>query len=101
MFVAYRGGVPHVFRVTLDKSESVKHTISNSAGTVYLWIRVTDHVGYLYFSADDLLAGTNPVTLNPLVNYGIYQAPVDVKDIYLQGDLDPTVFEVVAFKARG
>lgn len=101
MLVVYRGGVPHVFNTTIASASLVKHTISNSAGTVYLWVRVADYTGYLYFNAIDAAAGTNGIELNPLVNGGIFQCPTDVKDIWLQGALDPTVFEVVVFKARG
>lgn len=101
MFVAYRGGVPHVFNKILDNGNIYKHTVNNSSGTIYLWVKVIDYPGYLYFNVLDAIAGTNGIYLDPLVNSGIYQAPCDVKDIWIKGDINPTVFEIVACKGRG
>jgi len=101
MFVVYRGGVPHVFNVTLANTETREHDIGNSAGTVHLWIRVSSHIARVYFSADDLTADANYVVIDPAVNGGIFSVPADIQKIWFKGMATSAVIEMVALKARG
>lgn len=97
-----RGGVPHVFRATVDNTTGRKHSLP--AYCNFLKIRVATNPCKLYFTEADFTADTNYVLVPvPAVTtpYGEWDGPVEGGDVWLKGSGGSTDVELVTFQRRG
>lgn len=94
-----RGGIPHVFRATIDGTGR-KHALPFF--TAYLIIRSTAAVR-LYFTEADYTANANYVAVpapTAATPYGEWQGPVEIDDVWLKAVTTADV-ELVVFQRRG
>ena len=95
-----RGGVPHVFRATIDTSGR-EHRLPN--WSLYLIIRVATNPCKLYFSQADFDADANYV-LVPIAAattpHGEWQGPVETEEVWLKGVTGSSAVELVTFQRR-
>lgn len=96
-----RGGVPHVFRATVDTGGR-KHSLPHFC--MHMQIRVSGAPCKLYFNEADYTADANYV-LVPIpaaeTPYGEWNGPVEAGDIWLRGSGGSTTVELVSFQRRG
>ncbi len=96
-----RGGVPHVFRATIDTTGRV-HQLPFTSN--YLKIRTSGSPCKLFFHEADFDADEGyvlapmPSTSQP---YGEWEGPVEVSKIWVKGSGGDAVIELVAFQRRG
>ena len=99
-----RGGIPHVFRVSVDQASGRKHRLP--AFSNFLIIRVLSAPCRLYFTQETFDSGTDFV-LVPLPSastpHGEWVGPVEASDIFLRSDSGATAsdVELVTFQRRG
>lgn len=97
-----RGGVPHVFRATIDSTSGRLHSLPFTCN--YLIIRVATNPCKLYFSQADFDADENyvlvPIAAAATPN-GEWAGPVEVGDVWLRGSGGNSAVELVAFQRRG
>jgi hypothetical protein len=97
-----RGGIPHVFRETVDHTTGRYHRFPFTSK--YVQIRVLTNPCKVYFSEDDFVADVNyilipvPATTAP---YGEWQGPVEAGGIWLRGSVGSSAVELVAYQRRG
>jgi hypothetical protein len=96
-----RGGVPRVFRLTID---GVGRPVSLPWWCNYLIVRNATATCRLYFHAEDFAADENYVLL-PLpaatTPNGEWQGPVEAESLWLKSDGAASDVELVAFQRRG
>lgn len=96
-----RGGVPHVFRATIDTTGRGHQLPFN---TLYLKIRASNGPCRVYFTEADFVADANYV-LAPMPSasqpYGEWDGPVEGNYIWLRGEGGDSDVELVAFQRRG
>lgn len=96
-----RGGVPHVFRATIDTTGRV-HQLPFTSN--YLKIRTSGSPCKLFFHEIDFDADENYVLApmpSPSQPYGEWEGPVEVSKIWVKGDGSSCNIELVAFQRRG
>lgn len=100
--VTVRGGVPHVFRATVDNTTGWDHQLPFDC--MYLIIRVGTNPCKMYFKQEDFDADANYVLVpvpNASTPHGEWQGPVEASKIWLKGSGGNSVVELVAFQRRG
>jgi len=97
-----RGGIPHVFRDTVDNTTGRFHRFPFTCK--YMQIRVATFPCKVYFSEEDFVADANYVTV-PVAStstpYGEWQGPVEASGIWLKGSGGSSAVELVAYQRRG
>jgi hypothetical protein len=96
-----RGGVPHVWRQTIDitgRTHRFPHT------SLYFIIRVAAFPCRVYFTEADFIANANYVEV-PVPSagtpYGEWQGPVEAHEVWLRGIGGSSTVELVTFQRRG
>ena len=96
-----RGGVPHVFRATIDEAGR-DHNLPSFAS--FMVIRVATNPCKIYFTLADFTANENyilvpvPSTSTP---YGEWCGPVEIDKLWLKGSGGNSAVELVTFQRRG
>lgn len=97
-----RGGVPHVFRDTIDGTGR-KHKLPHYA--LYLVIRVQAGSDCkLYFTEKDFDDDVNYVLVpapTAATPHGEWQGPTEISDVWLQSTGASSGVELVTFQRRG
>jgi len=98
-----RGGIPHVFRASVDQAAGRKHRLPHYSS--FLIIRAQTAACRLYFTKADFDADQNFV-LVPIPSastpHGEWAGPVEASDVFLRSDNagTPTDVELVTFQRR-
>lgn len=96
-----RGGIPHVFRETID-STGRGHQFPFVSK--YLKIRAATNPCKIFFSEADFTADANyvlvPVAAD-ITPHGEWDGPVEASKVWLKGSGGNSAIELVAFQRRG
>lgn len=96
-----RGGVPHVFRETIDNTAGRAHKFPFAIK--YLKVRAGTNPCKLYFTEADFTADANyvlvPVPGTSTPN-GEWDGPVEATQVWLKGSGGNSAVELVAFQRR-
>lgn len=99
-----RGGIPHVFRSTVDQATGRKHSLPHFSS--FLILRVQNAACRLYFNQKDFDDNTGfvlvPVPSAATPN-GEWSGPAEASDVFLRSDstVTPSDVELVTFQRRG